>query len=105
MSCIYRAVYTNKNILVDEAGEEKINRVLVYSAVEILEYIIQESKSDTFYSIVEYNGSKVSGIILENGYKVLGVFQSSEDERARIKEIATKARSKVLKGEFNRFEF
>ncbi|KAH9386909.1 uncharacterized protein NEMAJ01_1805 [Nematocida major] len=105
MAFIYSAVYSNRNILIEESKTEGNDRILVYSAVEIMDCIIRESKTDTFLGIVQYNGKKASGLLLENGYKVLGVFEACHDERPEMKELGVRVRGRIANGDFNRFEF
>ncbi|KAI5165201.1 hypothetical protein NEAUS04_2457 [Nematocida ausubeli] len=105
MPSLYTAVYSHRNDLLYESETEGINRMLVHSAVEIMDYGTRGAKKDLFIKIVEYNGRKVSGVLLENGYKVMCVFASEENEVQEIQEAASMFRQKVLQGEFNRFEF
>ncbi|KAI5192584.1 hypothetical protein NEMIN01_2097 [Nematocida minor] len=101
----YTALYSHRNALIDESESEGINRIIVYSAAEILDHVLRERKTDLFLRIVEYNGKKVSACVLENGYKVFAVFHSTEDEREEMKRLREIFREKVVRGEFNAFEF
>lgn len=101
----YTALYTHKNALVYESASEGLNRIIVYSAAEIVDCIITERKTDLFLGVIEYNGQKVSAYVLENGFKVFGVFGACEDEREEMKGLGKIFREKVVKGEFNPFEF
>lgn len=102
---IYTALYSYENVLLYESSNEGLNRIIVYSATEIVDYIIRERKTDVFLNVVKYNGKKVSAYILENGFKVFAVFDYSEDEKKEMQIISNAFRESVLKGEFNRFEF
>ncbi|EIJ88160.1 hypothetical protein NEPAR06_2093 [Nematocida parisii] len=105
MPSMYTAVYSHKNAMMYESEAAGISRMLVHSAVEIMSCEIKERKEHLFIKIIEYNGLKVSGLLLENGYRVLCVFQSGESEKKEMEEVGNLFRQKVLQGEFNRFEF
>ncbi|OAG29998.1 hypothetical protein NEDG_01545 [Nematocida displodere] len=76
----YVSVYSHRNELIYESQKGGLERILAYSATDILNHLIGESFSTYWPRIIEYNGMRVSGALLPNGYRVLVVGEGSEFE-------------------------
>ncbi|KAI5170946.1 hypothetical protein NEFER03_0348 [Nematocida sp. LUAm3] len=81
---MYYALYTHKNSLIYENHEEEGCRVLGYSSTDVIDEVVKRTESKVFYDLVRYNGRSVSGVLLENGYKVIFLGEFSHHEIASI---------------------
>ncbi|KAI5179635.1 hypothetical protein NEOKW01_0098 [Nematocida sp. AWRm80] len=85
---MYYALYTHKNILISENSTTGIERHLAYSGTEILGTLINTANiKEKYLRIIEYNQMTVSGILLENGYKLMIVTENNKYTDQEIQRI------------------
>ncbi|KAI5192567.1 hypothetical protein NECID01_1999 [Nematocida sp. AWRm77] len=103
----YLSMYTHTNTLVYESQGTGTERILAYAATDIAEQLVQQTGQTFFPGVVQYNGVRVSVLVLPNGYRLFGVFEAGVHEKEHLERAAGKAVSLVLghaydeRGEFS----
>lgn len=100
----YLSVYTHQNRLIYESSSAGTERILAYSATEIVDHLLQQTALDYFPGAVQYNGARVSCAVLPNGYKLFGVFAGQAADQEILLREAGRVAQAVLDPDYDEFE-